>query len=127
MAEKNAETMRELQKGSIPITMTVGGCTYEILNFLRGNEKSVDGEIMAKRAAELNADLGKDDGHHLLKYQDEIPSALQRKVIFIFPNWRHPVCPGFVCYVYWHGDRWVGGWSWLIRDFSGDCRVLRRK
>ena len=108
--------------------MTVGDRTYDILGFLRGDEESVVGHTMVDRSKETNANLGKEDGEHILKHQDEIPVALRGKVVFVFPDWRHPDDPEFAFYVYWGGDRWVQVWGWLGRgDCDGHDRLLRRK
>ena len=113
----------------LPTTMTVGGRVYDILGFLRGNEKFVNGHIMVKRAEEMGANLGKEDGEHLLKNQGDIPVELRGKVVFIFTNWRHPDDSEDVAYVYWGEDsqRWVQDWDWLVYDWDGFVRVLRRK
>jgi hypothetical protein len=103
----------DLLKDSLPTEMTVGDRTYEILGFLQGDEKSVVGHVMVDRAKEMNANLGKEDGEHILKYQDEIPVALRGKVVFIFPDWRHPDDPENAFFVYWSGDEWIQFWGWL--------------
>jgi hypothetical protein len=109
--------------------MTVGGRTYEILGFLKEEDGgSVIGHAMVNRAKEMNANLGKDDGEHILKHQDEIPVALRGKVVFVFPDWRRPDNPGGAYCICWRDDEWVQYWYWLGRgDWDGDDRVLRRK
>ena len=108
-------------------TLTVGDRTYEILGFLRGDEKSVSGSVMVERAKEMQANLGQKDGQYLLDHQEEIPEALRGKVVFVFPDWRRPDDPESVAYVTWDGHRWVQDWRWLGRDFDDRARVLRRK
>lgn len=108
--------------------MTVGGRTYEILGFLKGDEKSVIGHVMVDRAKEMSANLGKDDGEHVLKYQNEIPAALRGKVAFVFTDCRRPGDPERVRDIYWSGDRWVGDWDRLDGvNWNGIDRLLRRK
>ena len=116
-----------LVKDALPTTMTIGDRTYDILGFLRGDEKYVKGDVMVARVVEMGANLGKEDGQYLLDHQDEIPVALRGKVVFVFTDWRHPGSSEGVYYVYWDDDRWVRYWRWLARDFRGYCRVLRRK
>jgi hypothetical protein len=132
VSSDNTEAVRqfaqELVEKSLPTKMTVGGRTYEILCFLKGDEKSVIDHVMVDRAKEMNANLGQDDGEHILKHQDEIPVALRGKVAFVFTDWRLPDGSGDACGVYWNDDRWVRGWGWLDDDdWSGDGRLLRRK
>lgn len=117
-----------LVKDALPSEMTVGGRTYDILGFHRG-EEYVKGDLMVSRAKEMNAHLGQNDGQHLLDNQQDIPAALRGKVAFVFTDWRHPDDPGNVYYVCWHegSERWVKDWSWLDSDWHDDCRVLRRK
>lgn len=110
----------------LPNKMTVGGRTYDILSFLRG-ERRVKGDVMVTRAKEMNAHQGNEERGHLLKYQAEIPVALRGKVVFVFTDDRHPDNPGNVCYVCWGVIRWVEGLAWLDRDWNDRCRVLRRK
>lgn len=117
----------ELVQSSIPTTMTVGGRTYEILGFLGGDEKSVSGHTMVKRAKEKQAHLGKDDGQHLLDHQEEIPAALRGKIVFVFTDWRDPDYSECVACVSWDDDRWVQYWDWIVHDWGGGDRVLRRK
>ena len=112
---------------TLPTTMTISDRTYEILTLHKDGETYVKSDIMVERAVEMNANLGKDDGQHLLDHQDEIPVALRGKVVFVFTDWRHPGVPGRVYCVYWSGSRWVEGWSWFDSDFYEHCRVLRRK
>ena len=122
-----ATALQKIAEGTLPVEMTVGGSTYEILDFLRGDEKSVDGSTMVARAKEMDANSSQDDGQHLLEHQEEIPEALRGKVAFVFTDWRNPDGPGGVASVYWVGDRWVRHWCWLVDDFGGLARVLRRK
>ncbi len=124
---KVKEFCNGLLKNALPTTMTIGGRAYDILGFLQGDEKFVKGDVMVKRAVEMGANLGEDDGEYLLKHQDEIPVALRGKVVFVFTDWRHPAYPGYVYYVDWSGGRWIRDWFWLGRDFREDDRVLRRK
>ena len=110
---------------SLPIEMKVGDRTYEILGFLKEGEKNVVGHEMVKRAKEMNAHLGQDDGQYLLDHQQDIPVALRGNVIFIFTDCRHPDNSDYVYGVCWVGDRWIRDWSWL--GYGVYFRVLRRK
>ncbi len=111
-------------------SMTVGGRAYYILGFLHGDENGVRGTVVVDRAKEMNANLGQDDGQHLLDHQDEIPVALRGKVAFFFTDWRHADDSERVAYVYWRrGDRrWVQYWDLLAHVWDGHHGfVLRRK
>lgn len=121
------EFLAERIKAALPIEMTLGGRTYDILGFLQGDEKFVKGDVMVSRAKEMNAHQGKEEREHVLKYQDEIPAALRGKVVFVFTDDRHPGSPENVYYVYWRGGCWVKSWHWLVDGWSGFYRVLRRK
>ena len=125
---KVKEFCDQLVNDALPTEMTVGGRTYEILGFLRGDERLVNGNIMVERAKEMNANLGQDDGKHILKHQDEIPVSLRGKAAFVFTEWRHPDDPESALYVSWRGVRWVRGWHWLGHDvWRGRGRLLRCK
>ncbi|MBU1615803.1 hypothetical protein KJ693_10930 [bacterium] len=117
----------QTQISNLPTEMTIADRIYDILGFLRGDEKSVVGHTMVERAKEMNANLGDDDGQHLLDHQSEIPVALRDKVVFVFTGWRRPDDSEHVYCVYWDDDRWVVHWRWLGRDFYERFRVLRRK
>ena len=106
--------------------MAITGRTYEILGFLREDEKSVDGFTMVARAKEMDANSGQDDGQHLLEHQEEIPKSFRGEVVFVFPDWRSPDDHGDVAFVRWEGSRWVRDWCWLAFGFYGCGRVLRR-
>ena len=130
ISSDNTAAVREFAAklaGILPTTVTIVGRTYDILGLLREGEDYVKGDTMVTRAKEMTADLGQDEGEYLLAHQDEIPAALRGKAAFVFTAWRHPDDSGSVAYVCWSGDRWVQGWGWLSSDFSGGCRVLRRK
>ena len=130
--EKVKNFCDQLIRYTIPTTMTVGGRAYDILGFLKGDEKSVVGCTMVALAKELSAHLGEDDGQHILKHQDEIPATLRGKIVFIFTDWRDPDDSDHVAYVDWSGGQWVQCWGWLDDEWSGsrwvvNSRVLCRK
>ncbi|MBI5071940.1 hypothetical protein HZB93_03580 [Candidatus Falkowbacteria bacterium] len=116
-----------LVKSALPTEMTVGGVTYEILSFLKGDEKSVVGHTMVERAKEMGANLGEEDCERFLKNQSDIPAALCGKVAFVFPDLRHPDDREYVADLDWGGDGWYLLWGWLSRDWRGRGRLLRRK
>lgn len=109
-----------------PTTMTVGGRTYDILEFFEVGEQFVKGDMVVSRAKAMGAHQGRDDGEHLLAHQDEIPMALRSKVAFVFTDWQYPDSPGSVCFVYWDGDHWIQNRFELDGDWSGPLGVLRR-
>lgn len=132
ISSDNTGKVKEFCDGIIKDTrlteMTVGGRTYEILGFLEGDETSVVGHTMVKRAKKMNANLGKDDGKHILKHQDEIPASLRGKVVFVFPDWRRLGDSENAYCVCWYGGRWLRPWFWLGGEsWIGSDRVLRRK
>ncbi len=132
VSSDNTDAVREfakklLVKDVMPTSFTAGNRTYDILSFLRGNEKSVVGHTMVERAKEMNANLGEDDGQYLLDNQQDIPVALRDKVVFVFTDWRLPGDSDGVYCVYWDGDRWVRNWNWLVVGWGDGGRVLRRK
>lgn len=125
---KVKEFCAQLLKDATATTMTVGGRIYEILGFLKEEDRGpVRGKIMVKRAEGKDANLGQDDGQYLLDHQEDIHVALRGKIVFVFPGWRHPADPDGVAYVDWLGYGWTRGWLWLGVDFHDDGRVLRRK
>lgn len=110
-----------------PTSFTVGDRTYDMLSFLRGDEKLVVGHTMVERVKEMGANLGNDDGQYLLDNQQDIPVALRGKVVFVFADWRHPGGSESVYCVFWGGGRWVRRWRWLDDDWYDYDWVLRRK
>ncbi|EKD32880.1 MAG: hypothetical protein ACD_76C00124G0004, partial [uncultured bacterium] len=58
-----------LISAALPTTMTVGGRAYDLHGFLLGDEESVVGSVMIDRAKEMTANLGEDDGLHILEHQ----------------------------------------------------------
>ena len=122
-AEKIAEVV-----GALPVEMTVGGRTYEILGFPREDKKVLVRQNLVERVKKMNANLGREDGEHILKYKDEIPASLRGKMLFVFTDWRYPDDPENAFCVYWDDDRWARYWYWLGRDdWVGRGRLLRRK
>lgn len=117
-----------MNTSTITTEITISGRTYEILSFLRGNEKLVVGHTVVERAQEMNANLGQDDGEHILKHQDEIPVALRDKISFVFSDWRRPDLHGNAYLVTWSGVKWVRGSLFFdFEDWGGNARLLRRK
>ncbi len=112
---------------TLPTELTIGGRSYDIIGFLKGDEKTIRGNVIVTRAIEMSAHLGEEDCRHFLKYQSEIPTTLRDKVIFVFTNWRHPSNSENVAYVYWRGDSWVQSWIWLDNKWNGFYGLLRRK
>lgn len=101
------------RRDPLPTTMTVGGRTYELLGFLKGDEQRVVGYKMVDRAKEMQANLGEEDGQHILKHQAEIPAELRGKVFLVFTEWRRPDSSEDVACVDWSDDRWVQDWHWI--------------
>ena len=123
---------RKLQsiKPTLPTEMTVGGRTYEILNFLQEGEERVNGYTMTARAKEKGAHIGQEEGEHILRHQDEIPAALQGKVVFVFTDWGHPRISERISYVHWNAEQchWVEFWDLLSSGhWNSRYQVLRRK
>jgi hypothetical protein len=112
---------------ALPTEMTVGGRVYEILSFLKRDEKIVVGHTMVERAHEMNAHLGKEDCEFILAHQADIPAALRGKVAFVFPDMQSLGGRENVAVLHWGDGGWYRGWYWLGDDWDGFGRVLRRK
>lgn len=112
---------------SLPTIIKVGDRTYELFGFLKRDEKNIVGHEMVKRAVEMNAHCGQDDGQYLLDHQEDIPQNLRGKIYFVFTNWSRPYSFDEVCYIHWKDGRWVGDW-WLTwtGQWDSDGQVLRR-
>jgi hypothetical protein len=58
-----------------------------------------------ERAVNMNANLGEDDGQHILRHQDEIPKIFRyNNTYFVFANWLNPEYKDSFYYIYW-GNR----------------------
>ena len=97
----------------------------DAIPFLK-NESTVNGDVMAMRAVELDANYGQEDAEWLLDNQDKIPAEL-RKFYLVFPatNWRLLVGYRGVPYLIWFGGRWVLDFYWLGGGFSSGVRLVR--
>lgn len=109
------------------ITMLIGDRTYEVLSYLHEGETSISCKTMVARAKEMGVDGSEEAGRHLLENQADIPVEFRGKVVFVFPDWRHPDGSSLIACVYWDDDRWVLGWRWAGHRWRGDVRLLRRK
>lgn len=108
--------------------MTIKDRSYDLLSFLTGNEKSVNGHTVVARAkTSLSAHLGEDDGQHILRYQHEIPAVLRGKAFFVFTDWHHPSDHSLIACVDWSGGQWVLYWGWLGSNWDNKHLLLRRK
>lgn len=115
---------------SLPTEMKIGDRVYEIINFLQKGETSVTGHIMMKRAEEMSAHLGEDDGQYLLDHQGDIPEMFRGKVQFVFTNWRRFDQSDNIYYIFWHkyNDCWEILWACINEEKAGGGdRFLRRK
>ena len=117
-----------LMNDDLPIEMNVGGRVYDILSFLQGDEKSVDGTVMVSRSQEMQASLDEKEARHILKHQDDIPVKMKGKVTFFFTGWRNPPDNLEEVACIYHDDKcWVSDWEILDGGgFFGSGRVLRR-
>jgi hypothetical protein len=127
----NIEAVSQFAKNlvlkTLPKEMTIGGRTYEIIDLLKENETSINGYTMVERAEKTNANLGEEDGMHILKYQNEIPDSLRKEVTFVFPDWRKPDIFQAV-FVGFFGKKWKENSHGLHAiDWDKTCRMLRRK
>jgi len=95
--------------------------------FLKGNETSVNGEEMVRRArVELDANYGQEDAEWALENQDKIPVEL-RKFYLVFPGtvWQDSDGNRRVPYLYWCGDRWILYFHWLDVVWNSFDRLVR--
>ena len=123
------------KKNAVPVSLTVGGRTYNILGLHKESEEYIKGKTFVARAKEIDANFGKDDVQHLLKYQKEIPAVLRGKVRFVFPDWQCPDTHGIVYCVGWNKslscwkEYWdsLGYFNFYLCDIEDDYRVLRRR
>lgn len=102
----------------------------DIVEFLKPNESSVNGEVMKLRAKELNAHLGQRHAEYLLEHQDLIPKEWRGKYYLTFPGtvWRGSSGGRVVPCLGWNGGRWCLSFCWLGDGWlSSDRLVSRRK
>ncbi len=100
----------------------------EFVSFLEGEEQSVTGEEMRKRAVTLQGNLGLCDGKRMIACQNEIPEDLRSKYI-VLPGTVLRYSVGFLLVpcLLWFGDRWILGFRWLVCDWFSLGRLARRK
>ena len=125
-SDKLTTHFRLLRLLKLQIEMTIAGRTYEILSFHKEDELYVLGYTMVKRAVEMSANLGEDDGQYILKHQNDIPEEFRVNVIFVFPDWRHPDDTSLVSCIYC-GNYWTQMWEKLNYDCARHVYILRRK
>mgnify|MGYP001620111609 CR=1 FL=1 len=99
--------------------------TPDIVEFLKPGESYVNGEVMKRRAKELNAHLGQGHAEYLLEHQELIPKEWRDKFL-VFPGtvWRDSVGDRYVPYLYCYGDRWYLSFGWLWYDWYSDDRLV---
>ncbi len=119
---------QSIEEPLLPTEITIGNRIYKIINYFKENEDRVSGDVMVKRAKEMYADLGENEGRHILAHQDQIPIILRGKVMFIFPNWRHLYHSDRSYCIRWSGDKWIKDFfAYSDNDWSKSSRLLRRK
>lgn len=122
---KKKITEEQLRKEVFGETFTVGDRTYELVPFLKEGEESISGDEMLKRAKELGAECGEEDGKYILEHCGEIPESV-REYFLIFSAWRGPGDPRYVACLYWHDSEWDQYWYWLDYRWGGRYRLVRR-
>jgi len=112
-----------------PMTrLVLGDRVYALLSFLRGNETSVIGHVMIRRAREMDAHLGEDDYRFFVEHRGEIPVEFRKKIAFVFTEYRNPDSPGSRVYLYWDDDNgWIEHWLSCDDDWNGNGRLPRRE
>lgn len=113
-----------LVRKEIPVEMTIGGITYEIIRF----ESKVSGRGFTLVPRGMLA--AKEDKDHLLHYQGDIPVAF-RGISFVFmPDSGEEYNPETLSIVGWSrcDSNWVGKSNcWFPGESRHNCRALRRK
>ncbi len=105
--------------------MPVGEVKFELASFLRGNESSISGNEMIKRAKEMGADFNQGTAEILLANQNRIPESW-RKFYLVFPGtvWLGLIGECFVPCLRWHSGRWILYFYWFGIVWGADDRFL---
>ena len=97
----------------------------DAIPFLK-NESTVNGDVMAMRAVELDANYGQEDAEWLLDNQDKIPAELRKfYLVFSATIWRDANGRRFVPFLVWYGARWFLYFHWLDDVFGSNHRLVR--
>ncbi len=86
----------------------------EIIPFLRGDEGSISGGELHKRALELGGNFGQRQAEYLFEHEDEIPVGW-RDYYLVFPGTLLRTPDGYLLVPYLC---WRGGRGWCL-DFGG--------
>jgi hypothetical protein len=119
----------EIQDPTLPIEIVVGGVTYEIIYFPRGDKTFKHISTIVECARLLDANLGEEDGERFLRHQADIPSVLHDMALF-FPGWRNPDPRDHehIAYILCFQSGWAREWSFCSQGFYRRiCCFLRRK
>ena len=102
---------------------------FEVVEFLDRGESSVKGNVMAKRATHLNANLGQHDAEYLFENQHLIPTEYRGKYYLVFPGskWRSADGDVNVPFLRWAGARWCLRFLWLGIGFRDGGRLVRSR
>ena len=98
----------------------------ELVSFLMGNESSVNGEEVVRRARILDVNYSQEDAEWLLANQNEIPVEF-RKYYLVFTGtvWQDSISYRNVSCLGWYGRRWCLLFSWLDDDWYSYGRLVR--
>ena len=110
---------------SLAPRFTVYNRVYELVPFHKEGEISVMGDVMVKRAQELDANLGEEDCRFIVAHQEQISFELRDKFHAVFANLRIS-SDGRICYLYSNGCRWVQTWGWPVNGWDEHCLLVRR-
>lgn len=106
--------------------LQIGGRAYIPTSPTIG-EWSLNGQKLVERAQEFDSHSGEEDAAHFLKHQNDIPTQLRGRVIFVFTNYIKPDEGELYCIV-WEKNRWVGRWDMIDTDeWHDNDWVLKRE
>lgn len=98
----------------------------EFIEFLRPDEECLKGEVIERRAEELNASLGQGHAEFLIARQHLIPKELRGHHI-LFPGtvWRHPDGSLYMPCIYHVGNDWRFDMGSFKIDWYFPTRLVR--
>lgn len=106
----------------------IEGCTLDFLPFLEGNETSIGGELMYRRAWAKRANLGLSDVKFVLANQHLIPYEMRGNyLLFAGTKFLNPDGRFYVPCLIWNNDCWLLKFFWLSNVFGGHDRLVARK
>lgn len=111
----------------LPESMVMEDRVYYLRNLFEDGEKKVSNEDIFSRAMKIkeycDIQTKRKDGQYILINQDQIPSELRGRAVFVFFDWKNSENTEQYAYVFYKRNRWEFEWT-SDSNFIWQCPTI---